>query len=62
MIVSLIGDYSAQVDAHQAIPRAIELAADSLELDVGYEWIRTTRVDDTDLAESDAVWCVPTAT
>lgn len=59
MIVSLIGDYSAQVDAHRAIPRAIELAADSLELDVGYEWIRTTQVDVADLAESDAIWCVP---
>lgn len=59
MIISLIGDYSDQVDAHLAIPKAIELAADTLGVDAGYEWIRTTQIDIDELANADAIWCVP---
>lgn len=59
MIVSLIGDYDAGVTAHQAIPRAIELAANALELDVEHEWIRTSAIDSDELVEADAIWCVP---
>lgn len=59
MIISLIGDYSDEVDAHRAIPRALELAANALEIDVEYEWIRTTQVDIDELGVADAIWCVP---
>ena len=59
MIVSLIGDYSEQVEAHLAIPRAMELASNALEFDVEYEWIRTTQIETDELIEADAIWCVP---
>ena len=59
MIISLIGDYNDQVDAHQAIPRALDLASNVLELEVKYEWIRTTQVNTDNIAEADAIWCVP---
>lgn len=59
MRVSLIGDFNPEVVAHQAIPKAIELAADELELDVEHEWIRTTQVDPQQLVDADAIWCVP---
>jgi CTP synthase len=59
MIVSLIGDYDAGVVAHQAIPRAIELAANALELDVEHEWVRTSAVELDELVDADAIWCVP---
>ena len=59
MIVSLVGDYNASVTAHQAIPGAIEIAANALELDVDCEWIRSKAIDHDEIAESDAIWCVP---
>ena len=59
MIISLLGDYDDKVEAHLAIPRAIELAANSLELDVEYEWLRSTQIDNDHLVEADAIWCVP---
>lgn len=54
MIISLIGDYHAEVEAHQAIPRALELAANALELNVEHEWIRSTRADTGELRETAA--------
>jgi CTP synthase (UTP-ammonia lyase) len=56
----LVGDFDASVPAHQAIPLALKQAADTLNIDVEFEWIPTEEI----LAESrlsgfDGLWCVP---
>jgi CTP synthase (UTP-ammonia lyase) len=60
--IALIGDYSPEVTAHVAIPRALALAAGTLECDVAPEWIATPDLDrdaEWTLAPYHAVWCVP---
>ncbi len=58
--IGLIGDYDASVPAHQAIPRALALAADSLGLPVASEWIPTMEFDDESrVVKCDGIWCVP---
>ncbi len=60
--IGLIGDYNPQVRAHQAIPRALELAASSLGLSLQADWHATDalegRVEEL-LSGYDALWCVP---
>ena len=55
--LALIGDYNPEVTAHQAIPKALQQAADSLGLTVHLHWL------DTDTRPSlhgfDGFWCVP---
>lgn len=60
-ILALVGDYSPAVPAHQAIPRAIELAGTAERSEVSWQWIRTSEVTNAsrDLARFDAVWVVP---
>lgn len=58
--IGLIGDYSPQVRAHGAIPRALDLAADGHTIEA--EWIATETLAgevESRLAEFDALWCVP---
>jgi CTP synthase (UTP-ammonia lyase) len=51
MRIALIGDFNPAVIAHQAIPRALNMAgADGV-------WIHSTAVPD--LAAFDGLWCVP---
>jgi CTP synthase (UTP-ammonia lyase) len=60
--IALIGDYSPEVVAHVAIPRALALAADALEWAVAPDWIATPDLDrgaEQTLAPYHAVWCVP---
>lgn len=62
--VALVGDYDPTVTAHQAIPRALALAADRLGLTVEPRWLATHAVPrDDPLADADgpydAAWCVP---
>lgn len=59
MKIALIGDYDQSVTAHQAIPQALTLAADSLSTTVVQTWIRSSEVESARLAEFDALWCVP---
>ena len=59
MKIALIGDYDQSITAHQAIPQALELAADSLSLAVVPTWIRSSEVESARLPEFDALWCVP---
>ena len=59
MKVALVGDYDAAVTAHQAIPRALELAALALATRVEQEWIGSDRIGARDLADFDGLWCVP---
>jgi CTP synthase (UTP-ammonia lyase) len=58
--IALVGDYDPAVTAHQAIPRALALAADEIGVAVEPRWLPTDAVDPDDpLADADAVWAVP---
>jgi CTP synthase (UTP-ammonia lyase) len=58
--IGLIGDYNAAVTAHQAIPRALDLAADAVGAPVSYEWVPTQEIDDDSRVQAfDGLWCVP---
>lgn len=58
--IGLIGDYDETVTAHQAIPRALELAGDALGASVHFEWVPTEEItDDSRIQEFDGLWCVP---
>ncbi len=58
--IGLVGDYDPEVTAHVAIPQAIKLASNDLE--VGYEWIATPLLETSvkqQLKDFDAIWAVP---
>ncbi|WP_345826801.1 CTP synthase [Pantoea sp. BRR-3P] len=57
--VALIGDYRANAVAHQAIPPAIQLAAQALSLNVNANWIATPELEQHNLADYHAIWLVP---
>lgn len=58
--IALIGDYDPQVTAHQAIPVALGLAAEQLNLDVQFEWLATDHINaEIPLEHFDGFWCVP---
>lgn len=55
--ICLIGDYDPTVIAHQAIPKALALAADGVE--VQPVWLGTESAMDADLQPYAGFWCVP---
>lgn len=55
--ICLIGDYDAGVIAHQAIPKALALAADGA--DVHPQWLATESALHAPLDSYDGFWCVP---
>ncbi|WP_223455769.1 MULTISPECIES: CTP synthase [unclassified Pseudomonas] len=58
--IVLIGDYDPQVTAHQAIPVALEKAAEHSGLNVQWQWLATDEIHaETPLHTFDGVWCVP---
>jgi len=60
--VALVGDYHPKVTAHQAIPRALELAGVTLGVGVEAEWLPTESLADAAPARFDAfngIWGVP---
>lgn len=58
--IALVGDYNADVIAHQAIPLAIDDAAAVLELTVEYHWLPTQEIKSAeDLANYNGIWLVP---
>jgi len=59
--IALVGDYSPDVTAHRAIPRALELARDHGRFDPAWRWVRTRDLRDAprDLADFAAGWVVP---
>lgn len=58
--LALIGDYRADAVAHQAIPQAVALAAQSLNLDVSSQWLPTPELTGPAvLQDYDAIWLVP---
>ncbi len=60
MKIGLVGDYNASHLAHQAVPRAVALASEQLEISVTSQWISTDTIGERDLfADYDGIWCVP---
>jgi CTP synthase (UTP-ammonia lyase) len=58
--IGLIGDYDSSVPAHQAIPIALQLAADALSLDITPTWLPTDEINSPgQLSRFDGLWCVP---
>jgi CTP synthase (UTP-ammonia lyase) len=60
--IGLIGDFSPDVRAHRAIPRAVELAARGTPWDPEVRWLATPLLERDSaqtLAGYDALWCVP---
>jgi CTP synthase (UTP-ammonia lyase) len=58
--VGLIGDYSQTVPAHQAIPLALQRAAEALQIEVGFEWVPTEEVTSiVRVSRFNGLWCVP---
>ncbi len=58
--IALVGDFDPAVTAHQAIPRALELARDALGADVAWEWVPTELIAAPARVETfDGIWCVP---
>jgi CTP synthase (UTP-ammonia lyase) len=58
--VGLIGDYDPTVPAHQAIPPALQISADALQIAVQFEWVPTEEVTTTSRVSAyDGLWCVP---
>lgn len=60
--VGLVGDYSPQVTAHAAIPKALAFASEAEGRGVDADWVATSSLGDDlgeRLAPFDALWCVP---
>jgi CTP synthase (UTP-ammonia lyase) len=60
ILIGLIGDYDATVPAHQAIPIALQLAAESAAIEVKRQWVPTEEVQSVACVSAfDGLWCVP---
>lgn len=60
--IGLIGDYDAGVVAHVVIPRAIQLVADDLGVQINFDWVSTPSLDqdfEQKLSKYHALWVVP---
>lgn len=59
--IGLIGDFSAEVTAHRAIPKALAIAANDLDVAVELTWLATDRIvaEIERLSTFDGLWCVP---
>lgn len=58
--IGLIGDCSAAVPAHRAIPLALKSSAAALDIEVQYEWIPTDAISTAArFSRFDGLWCVP---
>ncbi|MFD2615689.1 CTP synthase C-terminal region-related (seleno)protein [Paenibacillus gansuensis] len=60
--IGLIGDYDEEVVAHMAIPRAIQLAAEEMGIQINFEWISTPSLDrdfEQKLSKYQGLWVVP---
>ena len=59
--IALVGDYTTSVVAHQAIPRALELACAETQAALAWQWMPTRGIRDAarDLEGFSALWLVP---
>lgn len=60
MRIALIGEYSQEVAAHRAIDRALELAAEALNVEIEPIWMSTIELPSSEkLTSMDGGWLVP---
>lgn len=60
MKIGLIGDYDANVPAHQAIPLALDLASKEIKIEISFDWVPTDEIQDISRVKNyDGLWCVP---
>jgi CTP synthase (UTP-ammonia lyase) len=60
MRIALVGDYNSRVIAHQAIPRALALAAAHTGVPIQEVWIGTGQITSPAALDGyDGIWCVP---
>jgi CTP synthase (UTP-ammonia lyase) len=58
--IGLVGDYDQSVPAHQAIPPALQRAADALRVEVEFEWVSTNEIGSVSrISQFNGLWCVP---
>lgn len=60
--IALVGDFSPNVRAHVAIPKALEFAATTAAVELIPEWLHTIRLEEplANLLQAfDGLWCVP---
>ncbi|MBA1272604.1 CTP synthase C-terminal region-related (seleno)protein [Stutzerimonas azotifigens] len=58
--IGLIGDYCAEVTAHQAIPLALQGAAQRLGIEVAFDWVSTDSILEGFAFDGfGGIWCVP---
>ena len=54
--IAVVGDYNPEFVSHPATTRALHLAAESVGMSVGVDWIATPDVDEEKLAHYNAQW------
>ena len=59
MKIAVIGDYDETDRAHQAVPPALGIAAESLQAEIDSSWIRSSELAAAELRDFDAFWVVP---
>ncbi|AVF36843.1 CTP synthase C-terminal region-related (seleno)protein [Rahnella sikkimica] len=57
--LALVGDYNSAFTAHQAIPLAIDLAAQHFSIEIHADWLATDTITPEILNDYDAFWTVP---
>jgi CTP synthase (UTP-ammonia lyase) len=58
--IGLVGDYNESVPAHQAIPLALQRAAEQSDIAVQFDWIPTEEITSVArISRFDGLWCVP---
>ena len=60
--IALVGDYSRDVTAHLAIPRALAIAAAKADCQLDYQWVDTASIGadcDVQFSSFEGLWCVP---
>jgi CTP synthase (UTP-ammonia lyase) len=59
--VALVGDYDPAAVAHQAIPKALQLAGAKLGASVEPVWVHTASITNPEIQFADftGIWCVP---
>lgn len=59
MKIGLVGDYNPDVTAHRAIPAAIEIASNDIDIKVSIEWLNSSDIPNIRLEEYSGFWCIP---
>jgi CTP synthase (UTP-ammonia lyase) len=57
--VALVGDYNPNITAHKAIPLALQLAQQSMQVPLAFQWVATADIKETIFESFDGIWCTP---